>query len=120
MVHGPPLSPRTQEKRRVALRHGLLRSKRNYQDLCQTCRQPRRSAVEGQELPHKEDEVFASLDLSEAYHCVDVAEEDKVKSAVISPKSLHAFNKMSFGLKSAPQAFHQIVQMIKQTMHNAR
>ena len=68
--------------------------------------------------PTKKMKFFASLDLSEAYHCVDVAEEDKVKTAVISPKGLHAFNKMAFGLKSAPQAFHQIVQMIKQTMHD--
>ena len=68
--------------------------------------------------PMKKLKYFASLDLSEAYHCIDVAEEDKPKTAMISPKGLHYFNKMSFGLKGAPQAFHQIVQMIEQAMHD--
>ena len=67
--------------------------------------------------PNKKLKFFASLDLSEAYHCIDVAEEDKPKTAMISQKGLHYFNKMSFGLKGAPQAFHQIVQMIEKAMH---
>merc|ERR1711978_832214 len=38
---------------------------------------------------------------------------------MISPKGLHSFNKMAFGLKSAPQAFHEIVQMIEKSMHDS-
>ena len=67
----------------------------------------------------KKMKYFASLDLSEAYHCVDVAEEDQPKTAMITPKGLYSFNKMAFGLKSAPQSFHQIVQMIEKSMHEA-
>ena len=69
--------------------------------------------------PLKKMKYFASLDLSEAYHCVDVAEEDQPKTAMITPKGLYSFNKMAFGLKSAPQSFHQIVQMIEKSMHDA-
>ena len=68
--------------------------------------------------PMRKLKYFVSLDLSEAYHCIDVAKEDKPKTAMISPKGLHYFNKMSFGLKGAPQAFHQIVQMMEQAMHD--
>ena len=67
--------------------------------------------------PAKKLKFFASLDLSEAYNSVDVAEEDKPKTAMISPFGLHQFNKMSFGLAGAPQAFHTIVQMIEEGMH---
>ena len=66
--------------------------------------------------PMKKLKYFGSLDLSEAYHCLDVAEEDIPKTAMISPLGLHYFNKMAFGMKSAPQAFHAIVQMIEEGM----
>ena len=66
--------------------------------------------------PMKKLKYFASLDLSEAYHSIEVAEEDQPKTAMISPKGLHSFNRMTFGFKSAPQAFHELVQMIEKTM----
>ena len=60
---------------------------------------------------------FATLDLSEAYHCVKIKEEDQEKTAMITPLGLYKFNRMSFGLTSAPQAFHQVVTLIEKQMY---
>ena len=59
---------------------------------------------------------WASLDLSEAYHSVEVKEEDKDKTAVITPLGLYRFNRMTFGFCNAPQTFHQVVQMLEKSM----
>ena len=59
---------------------------------------------------------WASLDLSEAYHCVEIKEEDKDKTAVITPIGLYRFNRMTFGFCNAPQTFHQVVQMMEKSM----
>jgi hypothetical protein len=60
---------------------------------------------------------FATLDLSEAFHCVKIKEEDQEKTAMITPLGLYKFNRMSFGLTSAPQAFHQVVTLIEKQMY---
>ena len=59
---------------------------------------------------------WASMDLSEAYHCVPIKEEDKDKTAVITPLGLYRFNRMTFGFCNAPQTFHQVVQMLEKSM----
>jgi hypothetical protein len=63
--------------------------------------------------PEKPIKYWASLDLSEAFHCVKIKEEDQDKSAVITPLGLFKFNRMSFGLAAAPQAFHAVVQLLE-------
>ena len=62
------------------------------------------------ENPYK---LWATLDLSEAYHCVEIEESSQEKSAMITPDGLFNFKRMSFGLCGAPAAFHQVVQMIE-------
>ena len=59
---------------------------------------------------------WASMDLSEAYHSVPVKEEDKDKTAVITPLGLFRFNRMTFGFCNAPQTFHQVVQLLEKGM----
>ena len=66
--------------------------------------------------PKKPMKYYASLDLSEAYHSVKLAEEDQEKSAIITPLGLYKFIRMSFGLKSAPAAFHMVVKKIEEVM----
>ena len=66
--------------------------------------------------PREPFKYFATLDLSEAYHCVKIKESDKEKTAMITPLGLFKFNRMSFGLTSAPQAFHQVVTMIEKNL----
>ena len=63
--------------------------------------------------PDKPYKYWATLDLSEAYHCVEVDPADRDKTAMITPLGLYAFNRMSFGLAAAPQAFHAVVQLIE-------
>ena len=63
--------------------------------------------------PEKPYKYWATLDLSEAYHCVSVDEDSREKTAMITPCGLYQFNRMSFGLAAAPQAFHEVVQMIE-------
>ena len=60
-----------------------------------------------------EPKYFASIDLSDAYYCVPVKEEDRDKTAMISPLGLLRFNRMSFGLRNAPAMWNQVVQMIE-------
>ena len=66
--------------------------------------------------PNKPMKYYASLDLSEAYHSVELAEEDQDKSAIITPLGLYKFIRMSFGLKAAPAAFHMVVKKIEEVM----
>ena len=57
--------------------------------------------------------MYASLDLSEAYHHISVKEEDRDKTAVCTEFGLFRFKKMSFGLSAAPAAFHLVVQAME-------
>ena len=66
--------------------------------------------------PNKPMKYYASLDLSEAYHSVKIAEEDQDKSAIITPLGLYKFVRMSFGLRAAPAAFHMVVKKIEDAM----
>ena len=59
---------------------------------------------------------YASLDLSEAYHSVEIDEKDQEKTALITPMGLYKYMRMSFGLASAPMAFHEVVKKIEDAM----
>ena len=59
---------------------------------------------------------YASLDLSEAYHSVAINEKDQEKTALITPMGLYKYMRMSFGLASAPMAFHEVVKKIEDAM----
>ena len=63
--------------------------------------------------PEKPYTYFVSLDLSEAYHCLDIHEDSRDKTAVSTPEGLFRFKKLPFGLSQAPMHFHSIVQLIE-------
>jgi len=68
-------------------------------------------------IPHLHDfahhltgcKIFTTLDLTRAYHQVPIAEEDRHKTAVITPFGLYEYNVMPFGLRNAAQSFQRLM-----------
>ncbi|XP_029142978.1 uncharacterized protein K02A2.6-like, partial [Protobothrops mucrosquamatus] len=52
---------------------------------------------------------FAKLDLSDAYHQVDVADDSKELLTINTHRGLFQFNRLPFGVKSAPAIFQQLM-----------
>ena len=63
--------------------------------------------------PEKPMKYYASLDLSDAYHCIPIKKEDQEKTAVTTPLGNFCFNRVNFGMANAPAAFHKIVTMVE-------
>lgn len=56
--------------------------------------------------------VFSKIDLFKAYFHIPIAEEDKKKTAIITPFGLYEFNVMSFGLRNAPSTFQRFINEV--------
>ncbi|GFV99971.1 hypothetical protein TNCV_3567621 [Trichonephila clavipes] len=59
----------------------------------------------------KGNRIFSKIDLFKAYFQIPVAEEDKEKTAIITPFGLFEFN-MSFGLRNAPSTFQRFINEV--------
>ena len=64
--------------------------------------------------PQKPYTYFCCLDISEAYHALEIAPDSQDKTAIVTPDGLFRFKKLPFGLASAPMEFQSLVQLIEQ------
>lgn len=56
--------------------------------------------------------VFSCIDLKSGYYQIEMEEADKEKTAFISHRSLFEFNRLPFGLASAPPVFQNLIQNV--------
>ena len=60
--------------------------------------------------------VFSKLDLSHAYKQLESEEDSQVFTTVNTPKGLFKYNRLPFGISSAPAFFQKIMESLLQGM----
>ncbi|UYV85054.1 hypothetical protein LAZ67_X004411 [Cordylochernes scorpioides] len=60
----------------------------------------------------KDTRVYSKIDLCKAFYQIPIAEEDKPKTAIITPFGLFEFNVMSFGLRNATATFQRFMHEV--------
>ena len=63
---------------------------------------------------------FSSLDISNAYHHIPVAEEDIPKTAFVWEKGVYEYGTLPFGLSNAPSYWSQLMSIVLNGVENAK
>ena len=74
-----------------------------------------------QKFTHKlhDSKIFTKLDIKKAYHHVEIAEQDRHKTAVLTPWGCYQFKKMAMGLANASQSYQRYMDSVLQGVENA-
>ena len=60
--------------------------------------------------------LFSKIGLTKSYHQIPIAEEDRHKTAVITPWGLFDFNRLPMGLANSAQAFQRLMDKVTQDL----
>ena len=58
--------------------------------------------------------IFSTLDISNAFHCIEMTDRSKPLTAFTSPLGTFQFTRMAFGLKNAPGVFSRLIRLALQ------
>ena len=75
----------------------------------QTCLMPKITDLLAQ---FKGKKVFSSIDVKSGYWNVEISEEDREKTAFLTPWGLFEWNRMPFGIKTAPFIFQRAMKKV--------
>ena len=62
--------------------------------------------------------VFSRLDLTEAFHQIELSEDSRYITTFVCHKGLYRYKRLNYGISSASELFQRILQQILQDIPN--